>query len=147
VEELGFDACIDHRAGDFAEALASACPNGVDIDFENVGGTVLQTVWPLLNDFARVPICGLVAQYNDLTPAPGPDFVSVLRKRLRVQGFIVNDRADRSQAFLSDAMAWLREGRLKYREDIVDGLEHAPEALIGLLQGRNFGKLIVRIGP
>jgi NADPH-dependent curcumin reductase CurA len=147
VQELGFDACIDHRKLDFAEALASACPKGVDVNFENAGGTVLQTVWPLLNDFARVPICGLVAQYNDLNPVPGPDFVTVLRKRLHVQGFIVSDRADRSQAFLSDATAWLREGRLKYREDIVEGLEHAPEALIGLLQGRNFGKLIVRVGP
>jgi NADPH-dependent curcumin reductase CurA len=147
VEELGFDACVDHRELDFAEALARACPKGVDIDFENVGGTVLQTVWPLLNDFARVVVCGLVAQYNDRTPAPGPDFTSVLRKRLAVQGFIVTDRADRSEAFLRDAAAWLREGRLKYREDIVDGLERAPEALIGLLEGRNFGKLIVRVAP
>ncbi len=145
VDELGFDACIDHRAADFAPALARACPNGVDVDFENVGGAVLQAIWPLLNNFARAVVCGLVAHYNDATSAPSPDFRHVLSKRLTVRGFIITDHGARFGDFLRDVSAWLRDGRIKYREDIVDGLEHAPEALIGLLQGRNFGKLIVRV--
>ncbi len=145
VEELGFDACIDHRAADFAAALARACPNGVDIDFENVGGAVLQAIWPLLNDFARVVVCGLVAHYNDPTPASSPDFRAVLTKRFTVRGFIIIDHHARFGDFLRDVSAWRRDGRVKYREDIVDGLEHAPEAFIGLLQGHNFGKLIVRV--
>jgi NADPH-dependent curcumin reductase CurA len=145
VDELGFDACIDHRAPDFSAALALACPKGVDVNFENVGGAVLQAVWPLLNDFARVVVCGLVAHYNDATLTPSADLRSVLIKRLTVRGFIITDHSARSGDFLRDVSAWLREGRIKYREDIVDGLEHAPEAFIGLLHGHNFGKLIVRV--
>lgn len=145
VDELGFDACVDHRAAAFAAALARACPNGIDVNFENVGGAVLQAIWPLLNNFARVVVCGLVAHYNAATPALSPDFRHVLSKRLTVQGFIITDHAGRFGDFLRDVSAWLRDGRIKYREDIVEGLEHAPEALIGLLQGRNFGKLIVRV--
>lgn len=145
VDELGFDAGIDYRASDFTESLAKACPNGVDIYFENVGGAVQKAVWPLLNNFARVPVCGLIAQYNDLGPTPGPDLRPVLTKRLTVRGFIVLDHKERSAEFLREVSAWVREGRVKYREDIVDGLDKAPEAFIGLLQGRNFGKLIVRV--
>jgi NADPH-dependent curcumin reductase CurA len=142
---LGFDACIDHRAGDFAQQLAAACPSGIDVYFENVGGAVQQAVWPLLNDFARVPVCGLIAQYNLATPMPGPDMFSVLRKRLNLRGFIVSDFFAKFGDFQRDAGEWLRAGRLKYREDIVDGLENAPAALIGVLQGKNFGKMIVRV--
>ncbi len=145
VEELGFDACVDHRAPDFAAALAAACPAGIDVYFENVGGAVQQTVWPLLNDFARVPVCGLIAQYNLTSPMPGPDMFSVLRKRLNMRGFIVWDFAAKFDDFLRDAGEWVRSGRLKYREDIVDGLENAPAAFLGLLQGKNFGKLIVKV--
>ncbi len=145
VEELGFNACADHRAPDLGETLTRACPNGFDIYFENGGGTVQQAVWPLLNDFARVPVCGLIAQYNDPEPRLGPNFSSVLTKRLTVRGFIVSDHADRWDAFYRDVSAWVREGRIKYREDVVEGLEQAPEAFIGLLQGRNFGKLMVRV--
>jgi NADPH-dependent curcumin reductase len=147
IDELGFDACIDHRALDFAQALARESPKGIDVNFENVGGAVLQAIWPLLNDFARVVVCGLIAQYNDVTPTPGVDIRSVLTKRLTVRGFIITDHIDRLDDFLRNVSAWLREGRIKYREDIVNGLEHAPEAFIGLLQGRNFGKLIVRVAP
>jgi NADPH-dependent curcumin reductase CurA len=143
-DELGFDACIDHRAPDFANRLEAACPKGIDVYFENVGGRVQQTVWPLLNDFARVPVCGLIAQYNATTATPGPDLVSVLRKRLLLRGFIVSDFAAKQADFLRDAGEWVRTGRLKYREDIVDGLEQAPAAFLGLLQGRNFGKMLVR---
>jgi NADPH-dependent curcumin reductase len=145
VGTLGFDACVDHRAPDFREALAAACTDGIDVYFENVGGAVQQTVWPLLNDFARVPVCGLIAQYSLAAPMPGPDMFTVLRKRLTVRGFIVTDFAAKQADFLRDAGEWVRSGRLKYREDIVDGLENAPTAFLGLLQGKNFGKLLVRV--
>jgi NADPH-dependent curcumin reductase CurA len=144
-EELGFDDCVDHRAPDFAERLARACPNGIDVYFENVGGAVQATVWPLLNDFARVPVCGLIAQYNDTTPRPGPDMFSVLRKRLAIRGFIVRDFADKAADFRRDVAQWIRDGKLKYREDVVEGLEKAPEAFLGLLKGENFGKLVVKL--
>jgi NADPH-dependent curcumin reductase len=143
--ELGFDACVDHRAGDFARALEAACPKGIDVYFENVGGAVQQTVWPLLNDFARIPVCGLIAQYNSPTPMPGPDMFSVLRKRLLLRGFIVSDFAAKQGDFLRDVGDWVRAGRLKYREDIADGLEQAPAAFLGLLQGKNFGKMLVKV--
>jgi NADPH-dependent curcumin reductase CurA len=145
-DELGFDACIDHRASDFAKQLEAACPNGIDVYFENVGGAVQQTVWPLLNDFARIPVCGLIAQYNAKNPMPGPDMFSVLRKRLLLRGFIVWDFRGKEADFLHDAGEWVRTGRLKYREDIVEGLEKAPAAFLGLLQGKNFGKMLVKIG-
>jgi NADPH-dependent curcumin reductase CurA len=142
--ELGFDACVDHRSPDFAKQLGAACPKGIDIYFENVGGAVQQTVWPHLNDFARIPVCGLIAQYNAKDPMPGPDMFSVLRKRLLLRGFIVSDFAAKQADFLREAGEWVRAGRLKYREDIVDGLEKAPAAFLGMLQGRNFGKMLVR---
>jgi len=145
VQELGFDACIDHHAADFARQLETACPAGIDIYFENVGGVIQQAVWPLLNDFARVPVCGLIAQYNAAAPTPGPDMTSVLRKRLTLRGFIVWDFAAKQDDFLRDAGEWVRDGRLKYREDVVEGLENAPAAFLGLLQGKNFGKLIVKV--
>jgi NADPH-dependent curcumin reductase len=144
-DALGFDACVDHRASDFRDALAAACPAGIDVYFENVGGAVQQTVWPLLNDFARVPVCGLIAQYNLATPMPGPDMFTVLRKRLTLRGFLVFDFAAKQADFLREAGEWVRSGRIKYREDIVDGLENAPSAFLGLLQGKNFGKLLVRV--
>jgi NADPH-dependent curcumin reductase CurA len=144
-DELGFDAAIDHRGSDFAKQLEAACPNGIDVYFENVGGAVQQTVWPLLNDFARIPVCGLIAQYNAKSPMPGPDMFSVLRKRLLLRGFIVWDFRTKEVDFLRDASEWVRTGRLKYREDIVEGLEKAPAAFLGLLQGKNFGKMLVKI--
>ncbi len=143
--ELGFDACVDHRAPDFPRRLEAACPKGIDVYFESVGGAVQQTVWPLLNDFARIPVCGLIAQYNARTPTPGPDMFSVLRKRLLVRGFIVSDFAAKQADFLRDVGEWVRMGRIKYREDIVDGLEKAPASFLGLLQGKNFGKLLIRM--
>lgn len=149
-EEFGFDVGLDHRAPDFAEALAKACPDGIDIYFENVGGHVWSAVLPLLNMFARVPVCGQVAHTSDIGPSQGPDRVpelmrAILSRRLTLRGFIVSDFADQSEAFQRDMGAWLGEGRVKYREDIVDGLENAPQALIGLLKGKNFGKLIVKV--
>lgn len=150
VEELGYDACVNHRDPDFAQALAAACPAGVDVYYENVGGRVQSTVFPLLNVHARIPVCGLIAWYN-LTQMPeGPDMTpalmrQVLTKRLTISGFIIFDHRDRFRDFQRDMSGWLREGRVKYREDIVDGLDNTIEAFQGLLEGRNFGKLVVRV--
>lgn len=150
-DELGFDAAIDHRAPDFAQQLAAACPQGIDVYFENVGGKVWDAVFPLLNDFARVPVCGLIAQYNELPQAaPGADRLALLmrdmlKKSLTIRGFIQREFAGLRPAFLQEAQQWIADGRLRYREDIVDGLEQAPAAFIDLLQGRNFGKLVVKV--
>lgn len=150
VKGFGFDACLNHRAKDFAEALAQACPDGIDIYFENVGGAVWQAVLPLLNPFARVPVCGLIAHYNATRLPEGPDrspqiMFNVLTKRLTLRGFIVTDFADQQQEFLDTVGPWVAGGQVKYREDFVDGLENAPRALQGLLRGENFGKLVVRV--
>jgi hypothetical protein len=146
VGELGFDACVDHRSGDVFEALSKACPNGVDVYFENVGGDVLKAVLRLVNPHARIPLCGLVSQYNMPEPPAGPNWGVLLVNRVTVKGFIISDHLDRLPDFLRDCAAWVREGRLKHREDVVVGLEHAPAAFIGLLEGKNFGKVIVRVG-
>lgn len=148
--ELGFDAAIDHRSSRFADDLREACPRGIDIYFENVGGAVWDAVAPLLNDFARVPVCGLIAQYNMTELPPGPDrtaqlFRQILTKRLTLRGFIVWDFGNQAEAFARDVSGWLRDGKIKYKEDVVEGLQNAPQALIGLLEGRNFGKLLVHV--
>ncbi|MEK0364141.1 NADP-dependent oxidoreductase [Pseudomonas sp. CBC3] len=152
VQTLGFDACIDHRADDFTQQLAERCPDGIDIYFENVGGKVFDAVLPLLNTSARVPVCGVVAQYNSTDLPDGPDRLpllldTILKKRMRMQGFIIfNDYGHRYDEFARDMSAWYAEGKIKYREQIVQGLENAPEAFIGLLEGKNFGKLVVQVG-
>ena len=152
VEELGFDACLDHHAADLKQQLAAACPDGIDVYFENVGGVVFNAVLPLLNPRARVPVCGLIAHYNDTALPPGPDRLgllmgTILKKRIRMQGFIIwNDYGPRHGEFFAQMSEWVAAGKIKYREDIVDGLENAPQALIGLLEGKNFGKLVVRVG-
>jgi NADPH-dependent curcumin reductase CurA len=151
VEVLGFDACIDHRADDFADQLKAACRDGVDVYFESVGGAVFAAVLPLLNTHARVPVCGLIAQYNATGPAEGPHWLpglmrQVLTKRIKMQGFIIFDHyADRYADFSRDMAGWLAKGRVQYREDVTEGLENAPEAFIGLLEGRNFGKVVVKV--
>src|ERR1700728_5321824 len=151
LRELGFDAALNHRAHDFSGQLKAATPDGVDVYFENVGGHVWEAVLPRLNPFARIPVCGLVAHYNETEPPPGPDRSSalmsaILRKSLTVRGFIQNEFADSLMGeFLARATGWVRDGSLKYCEDIVDGLENAPEAFIGMLEGKNFGKLIVKV--
>jgi NADPH-dependent curcumin reductase len=150
VRTLGFDACIDHRSAEWRDALAAACPKGIDIYFENVGGAVLAAVMPLLNIGARMPVCGLVAWYNlDKLPEGGdrtPQFLTqVLKRRIKVQGFIIFDHYQRLTQFYNDMSAWLSQGSVKYREEIIDDLENAPQGLIGLLRGENFGKLVVRV--
>ena len=150
VEELGFDAAVDHRSLNFKAELKRTCPGGIDVYFENVGGAVFDVVLPLLNDFARVPVCGLVANYNMTELPAGPDRTAllmrnILTKRLHIQGFIVTDYAAQTPAFLKEVGVWLKEGRIKHREDVVEGLEKAPEAFMGMLKGKNFGKLLVKI--
>ena len=151
VDELGFDACIDRYSDDLADQLKAGCPKGIDVYFENVGGAVFDAVMPLLNVCARVPLCGLIAHYNDTALPPGPDRLGlltrrILTRRLKVQGFIVfADYGGRFGEFFEQMSEWVKSGQVKAREDIVDGLENAPRAFIGLLQGRNFGKLVIRV--
>lgn len=152
VQELGFDACLDHRSPTFAADLAAACPKGIDVYFENVGGAVLRAVLPLLNDFARMPLCGVIAWYNgDRSTQPvlaAEVLPALLVKRVHLQGFVILDHyPTHHDAFLRDMQGWLAQGKMKLREDVVDGLENAPAAFIGLLEGRNFGKLVVRVAP
>jgi len=149
---LGFDACIDHKSKDFAAQLKSAAPKGIDIYFENVGGAVFDAVLPLLNTAARVPVCGLISQYNATSQPPGPDRLSmlmgqILRKRLTVRGFIIfQDFAHLYPEFATAMGAWLKAGKIRYVEDMIEGLEAAPQAFIGLLRGENFGKRVIRVG-
>jgi hypothetical protein len=145
-ETLGFDDCIDHRAVmDLGAALRDTCPGGVDVYFENVGGDLQAAVFPQLNAFGRVIMCGMVAEYNDAKPRPGPNLMAVVRKRLRIEGFIVTDKPERFAEWRALAAPWVAEGSLHYREHVVDGLENAPEAFIELLRGHNFGKLMIRV--
>lgn len=150
-EELGFDVCLDRRDPQLAQQLAAACKEGIDVYFENVGGAVFDAVLPLLNIGARVPVIGVIAHYNDAAPPPGPDrlpqtMAAVLQKRIRMQGLIILDHyGERFDAFRRDMSEWLAAGKVKFREDVVDGLENAPAAFIGLLEGHNFGKLVVRV--
>lgn len=150
-EVLGFDECIDHKADDFAEQLAKTCAQGIDVYYENVGGKVFDAVLPLLNTAARVPLCGLISQYNATSLPEGPDRLSMLMgtlltKRIRMQGFIIfDDYGHRYNEFATDMTQWLSEGKVKYREQLIDGLENAPQAFIGLLEGKNFGKLVIQI--
>ncbi len=152
VKDLGFDHCIDHKAPDLAEQLANACGNGIDVYFESVGGKVFDAVLPLLNSCARIPVCGLISQYNATALPEGPDRISMLMgtllvKRIKMQGFIVfDDYGHRYNEFRQDMAQWLEEGKINYREDLVEGLDNAADAFIGLLEGKNFGKLVVRVG-
>ena len=151
VNELGFDVCIDHRSPDFKEQLAAACSNGIDVYFENVGGAVFDAVLPLLNVGARIPLCGVIAHYNDTALPDGPDRLGLLTrtlliKRIKMQGFIIfDDYGHRYGEFFTQMSEWLANGQIKFKEDVVDGLENAPQAFIGLLEGKNFGKLIVQV--
>jgi NADPH-dependent curcumin reductase CurA len=145
VEALGFDQCVDYKAANFLEALAKACPNGIDIDFENVGGDVLEAIWPLFNMNARVVVSGLMAQYNLTKPRPGPDLSWLLKQRITIRGFIIVDHVARIPQAIGEMAGWLSAGKIKTREDITAGLEHAPDAFIGMLEGKNFGKTIVQV--
>ncbi|WP_347254312.1 NADP-dependent oxidoreductase [Leminorella grimontii] len=151
VETLGFDACLDHRQPDLAQRLASACPEGIDIYYENVGGKVFDAVLPLLNARARIPVCGMISQYNATALPPGPDRLNllesiILKKRIRMQGFIITlDYPHRYGEFIQQMKQWVSEGKIKYQEQKVKGLENAPAAFIDMLEGKNFGKVVVQI--
>ena len=150
-ETLGFDECLDHKDPDFADLLKQACPDGIDIYYENVGGKVFDAVLPLLNVGARVPVCGLVSIYNATKLPDGPDRLSVLMgtilvKRITMKGFIIfDDYGPRYDEFTKAMSDMLGAGKIHYREQVVDGLESAPEAFIGMLEGQNFGKLVVKV--
>ncbi|KDN27336.1 NADP-dependent oxidoreductase [Vibrio fortis] len=149
-EVLGFDECIDHKAEDFAEQLAAACDKGIDVYFENVGGKVFDAVMPLLNTGARIPVCGLISQYNATSLPDGPDRMSALMgmllvKRVKMQGFIIfDDYAHRYNEFATQMAEWLAQGKIQYKEQVVEGFENTPQAFMGLLKGENFGKLVIK---
>jgi len=150
VNELGFDAAVSHLSLDFDHRLREVCPSGIDVYFENVGGKVFETVLPLLNNFARVPVCGLIAHYNDTELPAGPNRVpllmrAILANRLTVRGFLRGDFIAQQGAFFDDMVGWIREGKIKYWEDVVEGLEEAPKAFQKLFRGDNLGKLLVRV--
>ena len=152
VKTLGFDACIDHKSPGFAADLKAAVPKGIDIYFENVGGAVFDAVLPLMNTAGRIPVCGVIAQYNATSLPAGPDRLPqlmsiILRKRLSVRGFIIFDDFGALYPTFAEVMAgWVTAGQIHYREEIIDGLENAPQAFIGLLRGENFGKRVIRVG-
>jgi NADPH-dependent curcumin reductase len=144
---LGFDDCIDHRnTKDLAAALKKACPNGIDVYFENVGGAVQQAVFPLMNTFGRMVMSGMAAEYNDAIPQPGPNLSATFLKRLRIQGFICGDQPGNFAEWRARAVSWIADGSLRYREYVVEGLANAPQAMIDLARGENFGKVVVRVG-
>jgi NADPH-dependent curcumin reductase CurA len=145
VEELGFDACVNYKTEGLGKALRAACPDGIDIYFENVGGAVFAAVLRLINQGARIPLCGMISEYNATENLPGPNLRALLVKRAMIKGFIVSDHNDRAPAFLKECAPLVRDGKIKFREDIVEGLEKAPSALIGLFEGRNFGKMLIRV--
>lgn len=146
VNELGFDACINRKTEDLNSALKTACPNGIDIYIDHTAGEILEAVLQQINLGARIPLVGLISQYNAETPPSEPNLMPLLIKRALIKGFLVGDYQPRQAEFIKDASEWLQAGKLKYKEDVVKGLENAPNAFIGLLQGKNFGKLIIQVG-
>ncbi|MEO0359607.1 MAG: NADP-dependent oxidoreductase [Pseudomonadota bacterium] len=152
VEELGCDACVDHRDPELTAKLKAACPDGVDIYFENVGGPTLEATLPLLNDFARIPLCGMISGYNATAPFEGADRFGpfwrlCLVRRVTVRGFIVTDHWGDYPKFLAEVAPLVASGEIKARESVTEGLENAPAAFISLLEGGNFGKAVVTVGP
>lgn len=145
--ELGFDAAFNYKGADLDSELAATCPDGIDVYFENVGGPMLEAVLAHMNQSGRIPVCGMISHYNDETPTPGPrNLFTLITKRLLMQGFICTDHYHRLGDFTRDVGGWLRDGKIKYRETIVEGIDHAAEAFVGLLQGENVGKMLVQVG-
>jgi NADPH-dependent curcumin reductase CurA len=146
VNELGFDACIDYKNGSLKDGLKEHCPNGVDVYFDNVGGDILDTVLTRINMKARIIICGAISQYNNTTPVKGPaNYLSLLVNRARMEGIVVFDYADRYHLGITEMAKWMKEGTFKTREDIVEGIEKFPDALLMLFEGKNFGKLVLQV--
>jgi NADPH-dependent curcumin reductase CurA len=148
LRELGFDGAFDYRERSLRDAVAEAAPDGIDIYFDNVGGEQLEAAIGALRVHGRVVACGSISRYNDVEAAAGPrNMFMVVTKRLRIQGYIISDHYDRFPEFLERAREWVRDGRLRYRETVVDGIENAPRAFLGLLRGENIGKMLVKVGP
>jgi leukotriene B4 12-hydroxydehydrogenase/15-oxo-prostaglandin 13-reductase len=145
VKELGFDACVDYKAGRLDADLKAAAPKGIDCYFENVGGEILDAALRRMNPFSRIAVCGLISQYNATQPYGVKNFASILTNRIKVQGFIVSDRMELWAKALPELIGWVASGKIKYRETVAQGLENAPKAFIGLLKGENFGKQLVRL--
>ena len=146
VGELGFDVAVNYRTENVVDALARACPLGIDVYFDNVGGTVTDAVMGLLNTFSRIVVCGQISQYNLDEPEMGPrNTWSLITNQARMEGFLVFQFAHRYEEGRERIAGWLREGRIRYREDVVEGLQNAPRAFIGMMRGENFGKLLVRV--
>jgi NADPH-dependent curcumin reductase CurA len=146
VNELGFDACIDYKTGSVRDGLKEHCPKGVDVYFDNVGGDILDTVLTRINMKARIVICGAISQYNNTTPVKGPaNYLSLLVNRARMEGMVVFDYADRYHVGVAALAGWLKEGKIKSKEDVVQGLENFPQALTMLFEGKNFGKLVLKV--
>ena len=145
VKELGFDACVDYKAGRLNDDLKAATPNGIDCYFENVGGEILDAVLRRMNAFSRIAVCGLISQYNATEPYGVKTFQSILVNRIKVQGFIVSDRMELWAKALPELIGWVAAGKIKYRESVAQGIENAPKAFIGLLKGENFGKQLVKL--
>ena len=145
VQELGFDSCVDYKAGHLAEDLAKAAPQGIDIYFDNVGGEILDTVLEQLNAFARIPLCGQISQYNATEPYRLRNFGSLLTNRVTLQGFIVSEHTETWPQAMQELSKLVAAGTLKYRESVVQGIEHAPAAFIGMLKGENLGKQLVKL--
>jgi len=148
-DECGVDVAINYkRAAGISPELKQACPEGIDVYFENVGGKTLDAVLLHMKDFGRIAVCGLISQYNSTIPPVGPsNFGMILLKRLRVQGFIVTDHMDLTDEFLASMSGWIAEGKMKWKETVVEGIENAPAAFLGLFRGENLGKMLVKIGP
>jgi NADPH-dependent curcumin reductase CurA len=147
-DELGFDAAFDYKGADVREALKEAAPEGIHVYFDNVGGDHLEAALAALHPFGRVVSCGMISRYNDGSPVPGPsNLMFVVGKRLRIQGFIISDHFDRFKQFATDMGGWLREGKVRDRETVVEGIENAPAAFMGLFSGENTGKMLVKVGP
>ena len=148
LRELGFDAVFNYREQRVREALAQAAPDGIDVYFDNVGGDHLEAAIGALRTYGRVVACGSISRYNDVEPTAGPrNMFMVVTKRLRLQGYIISDHFDHFSAFHAQAREWVHDGRLRYRETIIDGIENAPRAFLGLLRGENIGKMLVKVGP
>jgi NADPH-dependent curcumin reductase CurA len=145
VKELGFDACVDYKAGNLLDALKRACPDGVDCYFENVGGEVMDAAFRVLNPFSRVALCGMVSDYNAPEPYGTKMMRALLVNRVKLQGFIVFDRQDLYFRAVGQLAKWVSEGKIKYHETVAEGLENAPKAFIGMLKGQNLGKQLVKL--
>jgi hypothetical protein len=148
LEELGFDGAWDYHEREVRDALRELAPDGIDVYFDNVGGETLEAAIGAMRNYGRVVACGSVARYNDVEPAPGPrNTFLIVTRRLRIQGFIISDHYDRFREFHERAQEWVRDGRLRYRETVVEGIENMPRAFLGLFHGDNIGKMLVKVGP